>query len=238
MKARNTVLMIIPIALCAVFAIVPIFELIGLIKGLDFVLYSELAIVIVQTLLAVGATVALFILKPRYERTGRIFLMLGAPISLLNALCFANSERGSSIIFALICAGCIFALFLKFVPDSNLKATSAVFSVLITIAIVVVYLIGLVYGAFINKYTVSETFTSIEGNYVAELGTSESLMGTKTVVYVARAEAEFGAVLGSYWQKPVCIYEGEDYEVKTAVISWLDENTVIINDGEYKITEE
>lgn len=230
----KAVMLAIPIVLCVLLLIVPIFELIGLINGLDFILHNELAIVITQTVLTVGATVALFVLKAEYGRTGRIFLMLLAPIALLNSLCFADCEWAYSIIFAVVWSVCAFVLYYRLVPDSAFKATSAVFSVLIALAFVGLYLWNLLYGSFINDRTVEATYTSMNGTYVAEVCTSKSLIGTKMTVYIAASDPKSENMLGYYQAKPAKIYEGEEHETKTASISWLDDETVIINDEAYR----
>lgn len=230
----KTVIYAIPIVLCVLLLIVPILELIGVANGLDFFHYNEIVTVVLQTVLTVGATVTLFVLKPEIDLTGRIFLTLLTPIALLNALCFYDGVWGLSVIFAVVWGGCALALFIKFVPDSNLKATSAVFSVLIAIAFVGMYLVNLIYVSFFNERTVKSEYPSMYGTYVAEVGTTESAFGTKTTVYIAKAEPEFKALIGYYQAKPTEIYEGEEYEVKTALISWLDDETVIINDQAYR----
>jgi len=226
----KAVMLIIPIVLCVLLLIVPIFELVGLLSDLEFFLHNEILIVILQTVLTVGATVALFILKPKYEVTGRIFLILLAPIAILNALCFADCQWGYSIIFAVIWGGCAFAMYMKFVPDSGFKATSAVFSVLLTIALVVLYGWNIIYDSFINERTIEKTYESMHGTYVAEVGTSKSLIGTNTTVYITKSEPSYDSFLGYYQPKPLKIYEGEEYEAKVAIISWLDDSTVAIND--------
>ena len=228
------VIFAIPIVLCVLLLIVPILELIGLVNGLDFFLHSEIVTVVLQAVLTVGATVTLFVVKPEIDLTGRIFLTLLTPIALLNALCFYDGVWGLSVVFAIIWCGCAIALFIKLVPDSNGKATSAVFSVLIGIAFVGMYLVNLIYVSFFNERIVESECPSMYGTYVAEVGTTEGAFGTKTTIYIAKAEPEFKAVIGYYQAKPTKIYEGEEYEYKTAIISWLDDETVIINDQAYQ----
>lgn len=235
MNTKQITARALPIALFVIFLILPIFELIALISGLDFRLYNEIFICITQAVLAIGATVAVFVMKLKFTAVDRVFLILAAPLALLNAICLANGEWGGTVIFAILSAVAVFVLYSKFVPDGNGKAASAVFSVLFAIAFSVIFVWGLIDGAFIDKRTEKSRYTSVEGTYIASLGTSESLISTKTTVYVSKVESEFGVLFGSYWQKPVLVYEGEDYEVKTAVLSWLDDSTLIINDKEYKI---
>lgn len=238
MKAKNAVMLSIPIILCVIFIIVPILRLIGLICDLDFVFYNEAAIVITQAVLAIGAAVALFVVKPKYSNTGRIFLILSAPISLLNALCFADAEWKLSIIFAVVWSGCIFASYLKFTPDSSFKAIAAVVSVLLAITLVVCFIVGIVYNAFVHSFAVYESIDSMHGTYRADLGTSENVLGTKTEIYINKNEPEFKVILGCFYVKPIQVFEGEDYEIKTVTIDWLDDSTVIINGDPYKVTEE
>lgn len=238
MKAKNIISLILPIVLCVVFLVVPVFELVGLIKGLDFQLRSEKLTVIIQAVLALGSMIALLIIKPEYGNTGRIFLMLAMPLSLLDALCFTNSDWALSILFAVVWCVCAFVLYYKFVPDSGFKAFSAVVSVLAAVAVVVLYLWSIIYGSFIHKFTVTESLNSMDGTYTAELGTSESLFSTSASVYVKKAEPEINAFLGYYSAEPMLAYEGEDYEIKTIILSWLDDETLIINDTEYKVVTE
>lgn len=234
-KTKNTIQLIIPIALCVIFVIFPIFELIALCTGLEFRIHGEAAFAIIFALFAIASTVFLFIFKPKYKRVGKILLTLAAPLSLLTSICFICGDWAASVIFALIWSGCVFALYIKLVPDSNFKAAAAVVSVLLAIAFVVIYLWGVIYSAFISKTEINSTYPSIDGYYQAELGTEKSLISTKTVIYISRTDAEFGVLLGSFWKKPLLVYEGEDYEVKTAQINWLDESTVIINGEEYAV---
>ncbi len=236
-KIKNIALTAIPIAICVIFIIVPIFEAIGLMIGLDFSLYSETLIAILQTVVAIGATVAVFILKPKYSTLPRLCLLFAAPISLLNALSFANGDWGGSIICAVIWCGCILALYLKFVPDSVLKAMSAIVSVLVAIVFCVVFVWGLISGA-LSERKVEDSYESHNGTYVAEVCVEESLISSKTVIIVKRATPEFGAFFGSYSAPEMTVYEGEAHEAETALINWLDDETVIINGEAYRINVE
>lgn len=229
----KAVMLIIPIVLCVLLLIVPALELFGLINCLDFIPNNEIAIVVVQTVLVVGATVALFILKPEYGTTGRIFLILLAPIAILNSLCFADGSWKFTVILAIIWGGCAFALYYKLVPDSYFKATSAVFSVLFAIAFVVLYLINLIYGSAVEQ-TLESSYPSMNSTYIAEVYTSKSIAGTSMTVKVAKSEPDFENFIGYYQAKPTTVYVGEEFETKTAIISWLDDETVIINDTAYR----
>lgn len=236
-KIKHIALYSIPIAICVIFAIVPIFKAIGSMIGLDFLLYNEVLIAILQAVLAIGAVVAIFILKPKYSTLPRLCLLLSTPISLLNALCFASGEWGGSMICALIWCGCIFALYLKFVPDSVVKALSAIVSVLVLIVICVVYVWSLISGA-ISDVKVKSTYKSLDGTYIAEVRIEDSLLSSKSSIYIKRAEAEFGAFLGSYHAPEMLVFEGEAHEAETVMINWLDDETVVINGEAYKINVE
>lgn len=229
----KTVMLIIPIVLCVLLLIVPVFEIFGLINYLDFIPHNEIVLAIVQTVFAVGATIALFVLKPTYDITGRIFLTLLAPIAILNSLCFADASWKFTVIFAVVWGGCAFALYYKFVPDSYFKATSAVFSVLLTIAFVVLYLINLIHGS-ISEQTLESSYPSMHGTYTAEVYTTKSIGGTGMSVEIAKTEPDFDNFIGYFQAKPITIYVGEEHETKTAIITWLDDETVIINDTAYR----
>ncbi|MBR6783225.1 MAG: hypothetical protein IKM32_00880 [Clostridia bacterium] len=234
-KTLNIIQQTIPILLCVIFAIFPIFELFALCLNLEFRIHGEIAMAVIYALLAVASAVLSLVYKLKYNRAGRILLIISAPLSLLSALCFACGEWGGSVIFAIIWVVCVFLLYIKFVPDSNFKAITAAISVLLGITVVVCYLVSVIYTAFFSSVSVESVYPSIEGNYQAELGTEESLLSTKTVVYITRTDSEASVVFGSYWKKPILVYEGEDYEYKTAQIVWLDESTVIINGEEYAV---
>lgn len=234
----KTATLVIPIVLCVLFIIVPVFELVGLICGLDFVLYNEVAVAWVQTVLAVGSAVAIFIMKPKYEKAGRIFCMLLPPISVLNAICFANSEWKLAVIFAVLWSVSCYAIYIKFVPDSGFKALSAVFTVLFAIAFVLLYIIFGIFFPLVSTANVSESYTSPNGELVAELQTEKSFFSEKAVVEVYKAEPDVRAVIGCYESYPIEIYEGESHEVHTATISWKDNSTLVINDTEYPVVFE
>lgn len=235
MKAKNAIMTAIPIVLCLLLLLVPILELVGLCKGLEFSLNNELALVIVQAVLAVGALVAFLVIKPEPNLACRISLLLAAPIAVANALCFVDSESIASLIIALICGGCVFTIYLRFLPDSNLKAASAVISVLLTILLAVLFVWGLIYGSVIKQKTVHEEIASPNGEYIAVVCSEKSLFGTDTVIYIRKAEPEGKALFGSYRVPDMLVYEGEDHEVKSAVLSWLDDETLIINDRAYAV---
>ncbi len=227
-------LVAIPIILCILFVIVPVFELIGFINDLDFVLENEIVTVSAQAFFAIAALVVLFITKPEYNRAGRIFLMLLTPISLFNTLCFVNSSWSYSILIAVVSFSCVFALYIKFVPDSRIKATSAVFSVLIAIGIAVVYLFNLFSGIIVEQKTIT-TLDSPDGKYTAYVYSEESPLSSKSSFEIKKNVPEIEAVIGNYFKKTSVIFEGEMYEAKTAKVSWIDDTTFVINEKEYKI---
>ena len=227
-------LVTIPIILCVLFIIVPVFEVIGLTNGLDFVLENEILTVSIQAFFAITALVILFITKPEYNRTGRTFLMLLTPISLFNTLCFVDSSWSYSILIAVISFACVFTLYIKFVPDSRIKATSAAFSVLIAIGIAVIYLWNLFSGIVVKQETVT-TLDSPMGTYTAFVYSEESPLSSASTFGIKKNLPEIEAFIGNYFKKQTTIYEGEAYEAKTAKVSWIDDTTFVINEKEYKI---
>ncbi len=229
--------LVIPIVLCVMLVILPIFELIALLSGLDFNIYSELVMPIILTVLAVGAVIAIYIMKPDYGRTGKIFCNLLTPLALLNALCFVDCNSFVTVILAIIWSGCVFAIYLKFVPDGFFKAASAVVSVLLTIAFVALYLVVNVLGNVTNTRTIEETLESPDGALYAEISTVDALFGEKMEV-VVRDNSPTGALFGSYTYKDQTVYEGEPHETQTARIEWKDDDTLLINGTEYDIVFE
>ena len=225
--------LVIPIVLCVMLIILPVFEMIAFINNLDFNIYSELVMPIILTVLAVGSVIALYVMKPEYDRTGKIFCNLLTPLALLNALCFVDCSSFVTVVLAVIWSGCVFAVYLKFVPDGFFKATSAVVSVLLTIAFVALYLVVNVLGNVTNTRTV-ETLESPDGALYAEVSTVDALFG-ETMEVVVRDNAPTGAFFGSYTYKDVTVYEGEPHEVQTAAIDWKDDDTLVINGKEYDI---
>lgn len=226
--------LVIPIVLCVMLVILPIFELIAFASDLDFNIYSELVMPIILTVFAVGAVIAIYVMKPEYGRTGRIFCNLLTPLALLNALCFVDCSSFVTVVLAVIWSGCVFAIYLKFVPDGFFKATSAVVSVLLTIAFVALYLVVNVLGNVTHTRTVEDTLESPDGALYAEICTVDALFG-ETMEVVVRDNAPAGALFGSYTYKAQTVYEGEPHEIQTAKIEWKDDDTLLINGKEYNI---
>lgn len=226
--------LVIPIVLCVILLIVPVFELVALVNNLDFSLYNELVMPIIQASLAVGGVIALCVMKPEYGRTGKIFGNLLTPIALLNALCFVDCQSFVTVLLAAVWVCGCFAIYLKFVTDSFFKATSAVFSVLLTIAFVSLYLVVNVLGNVANERTVSEKIDSPNRALYAEIAAVDALFGEKMEVTVCDAQPA-GAFLGSYTYKPQTVYEGEPHETQTADVVWFDNDTLLINGTEYNV---
>ena len=232
------VTLIIPIILFLVMLVVPIFELVGLINGFEFLLYNEMAIVITQTVLAFAAMLAILIIRPEYGRTGRIFWMLITPLALINAICFTDSQWAFSILFAIAWSVFCFIIYLNYVPDSIFKAMSAVISVLLAIGLVVMYLIFGIFRPITDKYEITESFSSPNGELIAEEKLVDGIFSDKMRVTVRKVDPEAEAILGYYISDEITVYEGEDYETETAKISWKDDSILIINDTEYAIVFE
>lgn len=229
--------LVIPIVLCIFLAIVPIMELIAMLTGYDFILYSQLVIPIIQTVLSIGAVVALYYMKAEFGRTETIFGNLLTPVALLNALYFVNSDSIAAVIMAVIWTVCAFIIYLKFVPDSGFKATSAVFSVLLALAFVGLFLVVNVIGGLINTKTVNDTIESPDGSLAADICTVGAILGDKTEITVRHTEPKAKVLIGYYAHKEVLVYSGEDHEAQTATVHWLDDDTIMINSNEYTIGE-
>ncbi len=236
-KIKNIALRAIPIALLVVFAILPLYEFIGFMTELEFTLYSEKLIAILQAVIAIGAVVAVFIFKPRFEVWERICILFAFPLSIVNVFTFEDGEWYGSLIFAVISCGCIFAIYLKFLPDSVFKAISAIVAVLLTIVICIIFVWNLVSGA-ISERKLDDKYESLNNVFVAEVYIEESLISSKTVVVVKRTEPEFGAMLGSFSAPEMIAFEGEEHAAETIMINWLDDETVIINGEAYRIDVE
>ena len=236
-KIKNIALKAIPIALAVIFAILPFCELIGFLTELDFTLYSEKLIAILQALIAVGSVVAVFIFKPRLVSHERLCLLFAFPISIINVFTFIGGEWYGSLIFAVISCGCVFAIYLKFLPDSVLKAISAIIAVLLTIILCIVFVWNLVSGVISERKSEGK-YESLNNVFVAEVYIEESLISSKTVVVVKPTEPEFGALIGCFKAPEMIAFEGEEYAAETVMINWLDDETVIINGEAYKINIE
>lgn len=229
-------MLVIPIVLFVIMSIVPIFELVGLILGLDFVLYNEPAVVITQAILVFGTMIALLIITPELKRAARIFLIWLLPVSLLNALSFAGGEWGLSVVFAIVWSVCSLVMYLKLVPDGVFKAASAVFSVLIAVAFVIMFLIRGVFQPLMVTKTVTEAHNSPNGEIIAEEIAVEGVFSDKMQIIVRKAEPKAKAVLGCYEEKTVVIYEGAIHETEISKFSWKDDSTLLINSEEYSVS--
>ena len=236
-KIKNIAMRAIPIALLVFFIILPFYELIGFLTELDFTVNGEKAISIIQALIAIGSTVALFIFKPRFVFWEKMCLLAAFPLSLINAFSFIDGEWIGSLIFAVISCGCIFAIYLKFLPDSVIKAISAIISVLLAILICIVFVWKLVSGVMTDRI-LEDKYESLDGRFVAEVYIEESLISSKAIVVVKPVEPEFSALFGSFSAPEMIAFEGESHMAETIMINWLDEETVIINGDAYRINIE
>ncbi len=223
-----------PILLCIIFLAVPIFELIGFVNGFDFVLANDILTVSIQAFFALGALVTLLILKPECKITEKILLILLPPISLLNALCFLDAEWKFSILVAFFSAVCIFVMYAKFVPDSGFKAISAVFSVFIAIAIVVIYLWNLFTGLVVTK-EITNSLQSENGTYTATVFSEENPLSSKAYVEITKNSPERDVFIGSYFKKSKSVFEGEAYQAKTTTIFWKDDVTIVVGNIDYNV---
>ena len=219
-----------PIALCVIFAIYPILEIIALFIKPEFLLYSKLIFTIVQAVLSAGALAAVIYFKPKFDILGQSFGIWALPISMLNAFCIIIDGLSICWIFALVSAGCVFYIYLKFIPDSTQRAVSAVFAVLLAFALGFLMIWNLVLPIFSSK-TVLREIESEDGKYIAVLGTSKSILGTKTVIDVKLSDPEVGLIIGGYFKKPINVFEGEEYVALNAKISWdeMHDDVLIVN---------
>ncbi|MBQ5837812.1 MAG: hypothetical protein IIW39_03985 [Clostridia bacterium] len=236
-KIKKIALKAVPSVLLVFFTLIPLHELIAFLTELDFTVYSEKAFSIIQAIIAIGSAVAVFILKPRFNAWERICILITFPMSIVTAFTFLNGEWGGAFVFALISCGCIFAIYLKFLPDSVLKAVSAIVAVLLTIVICIVFVWNLISGALTDRI-LDDKYESLNGTFVAEVYIEESLISSKTVVAIKRTESEFGLIMGSFFAPEIIAFEGEEHEAETIMINWLDDETVIINGEAYRINVE
>lgn len=236
-KIKNIAMKAAPIATPMIFAILPLYELIGFLTELEFSLYSEKVIVILQALFAIGATVSVFIFKPKFAIGERSCLLLAFPLSILNVFSFIGGDWSGSIILAIISCGCVFAVYLRFLPDSVIKAITAIIAVLLAITVCIVFIWSLISGVW-SERKLEDKYESLDKTYVAEVFVEESLISTKTVVVIRPAEAEFGAILGSFSAPEMIVFEGEAHAAETIMINWLDDETIVINGDAYKINVE
>ncbi|MBR5285826.1 MAG: hypothetical protein IKU30_02915 [Clostridia bacterium] len=236
-KIKNIAMKVVPVAVLVFFMTLPLYELIGFLTELEFSLYSEKAISILQALLAIGAVVSVFIFKPRFVLYEKLCLLFAFPLSIINVFSFIDGEWGGAVILAIISCGCIFAIYLRFLPDSVAKAISAIVAVLLAIVVCIVFIWNLVSGV-ISDRKLDDKYESLNKTFVAEVFIEESLISTKTVVTVRPSEAEFGAIIGCFSAPEMIVFEGEAHAAETIMINWLDDETVIINGDAYKINIE
>lgn len=229
----------IPIVLCAVFGIVPLLEFIDIFVKAEFHLFSELAVVIIQALLAIASMVLFIVFKPDFRLLGaghQLFASMSLPIAMLNALCFVLNGLSYTWIFAAVWCVCIFIIYLKFLPDSTQRAACAVASVLL-IFIIAGSMIWSVVSHFVFKHDVLRTLPSNDETYIAEIGTKNSIFGKKTLVEVSKSKPKVWLLVGGFYDKPIAIYEGEGHIAKIAKISWYEdsENVLVINGTAYEV---
>lgn len=230
MKALKTAF---PITLFSVFAITPLLRLIALMCGVDFVLYSEPFICILQLLVSIAAVTLCYVYKPRFATWGNALIAASLPFAAGNCICLLNGNWGASPYFSLVCTAGVIIVYAKFIPDSGFRALTAVASVLLATAFVALAIWSMISGIISVEKTVESNVESIDGEYYAEIAIEKTLLGAKTVITVKPSDSSFGFIIGAFWEKDYVIYEGEDYIAKTASVNWLDERTLVINGTEY-----
>ena len=114
----------IPIALCVIFAIYPILEIIALFIKPEFLLYSDLIFAVIQTVIAGGALGFIIYAKPELDSLGNSFAIWALPISMLNAFCFILNGLGISWIFA-IASGLAARFVVAKLPDVGFVSKAA-----------------------------------------------------------------------------------------------------------------
>ena len=109
-KIVSTVGLIAPIVLFVLFALIPLFELIAALTGLDFVIGGQMLFALLLMLLSLAAAAFFAIFKPEISKANEFLLLFALPLGLISAISFAVGSNKWTVIPILIALSCLLSL--------------------------------------------------------------------------------------------------------------------------------
>lgn len=213
-------------------ALLPIGTLAAACFGYSFELVSYSPFAMLIAISAVLAFILSFFVKPKRSL---IFSLL-LPCSLINTLIYTfKCSSKPSTICMIICAICCLFLTLKFTAPIVSKILSVTLSALIAVPTGIAIFVTLVFGNIVSTAVVQSADSPDGTKYAQIIDNDQGALGGNTIVNVYERKG-FDARVFKVSKKPSKIYQGEWDEFKSMEMYWKDDNTLIINSTEYKIS--
>ena len=224
----------IPFVLCALFVIPIILDLAGisidLAKNISFAVPSAAVNLIVTAIIVYGATAVTFL--NRHEIHGIVSAMYYVALALSAVFAIYNGILADSVVLVVISFSvflCCFVSCIVILPSAKHRVIFVIASAVpVLIAALVISLISFITLNSIGTDTVRGTYTSPEGTYSIEvIDSDQGALGgdTVVVVYYEKPIVHLGIV--KIMKDPESLYIGDWKE--DIRISWVDDDTVVIN---------
>jgi hypothetical protein len=220
------------------YSFLPIFNIIGAICGYDFIFRSSSLPIVILAAFSLIATVPLFLLKIPLNKIQSVFSALILPLSAINGLSFIiASDWKVTIFFVLICCGCAFALLIKYSHPLALKIISLLFSIVLIMYLLYYSFFDYVFQDF-GQNSVVKSISSPQNTYIADvINSDQGACGGDTIVNVRNKNNSIDLFFCEFGKAPIHVYYGEWGEFEHMKISWKDENTLLIDGKEIKISD-
>ncbi len=226
-----------PGILCVLFALYPAGKAIGALCGYDLVLRSPPATLGVLAALSLAVLVALLLTKTVLPRAQAFCAALLLPLSIVNGLvCVFESDWKATIVFVLVCCACSLFLFIQSSSPFLFKMACTGLSALLVAASLFAAFVGSVLGDdFVSNATVKAVPSPTGGAIADVIDSNQGVLGGDTLVVVRDTRGPIHLGLLDLSKSPLCVYTGEWGESTTMRISWVDEQTLLINGLEYSV---
>lgn len=227
-----------PVFLCILNIIFPLCKIIGFLTGYDFSLTNTWLSIVILAIISFLFTLLLYVTKAAVNKTNAVFSVLLPIFAAINGICFiVLTGWKPAVLFAIICWVCSMGILFKFGRPGVLKVVSAVISILLGLFLLFAAFIMLIFGS-IGTVKVVREVPSPQNTYVAEvIDDNQGALGGNTIVQVQGKSKLINVVIGTFLKKPADVYYGRWGEFQTMQISWQDEQTLLINEKEYNISE-
>lgn len=226
-----------PIILFFLYALLPIGHWVGGMCGYQFTLRNYEWTVIGLTVVSIIFLILLSALKISFNKVNSVFSALLFPISVLSGFSFvSDSSWEFTFFFVLLNCTCSIVMLIKFSKDKVLKIVTAVLSSLLLVLLLLFVFIDLLFQDF-GANIVVKSAVSPRKTYTAEvINNDQGALGGSTLVNV-RKNKKINLRICEFSKTPIRVYIGVWGEFDRMEISWKDEETLLINQKEYKIKD-
>lgn len=226
-----------PIILFFLYAFLPIGHWVGGMCGYRFALRNCEGAVIGLTVVSIISLILLFALKISLNKVNSVFAALLFPISVISGFGFvSDSSWEFTFFFVLLNCTCSIVMLIKFSKDKVLKIVTAILSSLLLVFFILFAFLDVLFQNF-GVNIVVKSAVSPQKTYTAEvINNDQGALGGSTLVSVSE-DKKIDLLICEFSKVPICVYVGEWGDFDQMEISWKDEETLLINQKEYKIND-